>query len=40
MDSPMIEVLLSAGYDAYEPPQAEEVVLVEKMMTMSEGIIH
>jgi len=40
MDSPIIEVLSSAGYDVYEPPQAESIILVDKMMTMSEGIIH
>lgn len=34
----IIEVLAPASHDAYEPPQAEEVVLVEKMLTWSESV--
>ena len=35
MDYPIIEVLAPAN--AYEPPQAEEIVLVDKMLSWTES---
>lgn len=37
VDAPIVEILAPASHDAYEPPQADEIVLVDKMMMWTEA---